>query len=233
VLSKEFSAVLGTNIDLEQIINDQYGNVWYIENGEVGIFRSVIEDGARKYKKLKIAYPFSDPRSIYPFDKNNIFINNGDYYVKVDLERYEMKKLDDMVIDRVYNVSDLGVVENLYNMDRSSEIPASITTKSTNELHITFYNELRPDSKYRIKAKNLNEKLDQPKYVGSPDVFDDEEFNFKMQDFYGRVTESEMVVDSRKPFLQSTGFWILLGLFNLLLWVVAFILGYKFKKLRS
>lgn len=233
VLSKELSAVLGNNLDLEQIINDQYGNVWYIEKGNVGIFRSVVERGERKYKKLKIAFPFSDPRSIYPYDKNNVFINNGDHYVKIDLEKYEQLEGGEVVIDRIYSVSDQGITRNIYLKDNEETMPGEISCKSTSELHMSFYSELRPDSRYLLTASNSSKTLEQPKYIGSPEIFEDSRFTFRLRDFYGQESKTELTVKSPEPFVGSLIFWIMMGLVNLIIWIIAFILGYKFKKVRS
>jgi hypothetical protein len=231
-LSKDLSAVLGDDIDLEQVTNDKYGNVWYIQNGKVGIFRSFIEDGKKKYKKLSIDYPFMDPRSVFPYDKNNIFINNGDYYVNIDLENYLKTKMNPLLVDRVYVVKKNGQIRNKYLLENEESLGIS-KTKTDDELHVTFYGNLRPDSKYSIESENYADALSNASYVGSPAVFDNNSFTFDIEDFYGYSEKVDWTIKSRKPLVQSTIFWWFLGIFNLILWILAFIFGYQFKNLRE
>ena len=233
IVSKELSAVLGEEIDLEQVSNDQYGNVWYIEKGKVGIFRTVVEEGKRKYKKLQIEYPFSDPRSIYAFDKNNIFINNGDHCIKVDLELYEKKAILPAQIDRIYSVNDKGFVKNKYLMEDSNDMKESYSCKANEVLNITLFNELRPNSFYKIKGDEFIKDLSTPKYTGSPEVFNNETFEFIQKDFYDQTTSVSAKVKANQLFIGSFWFWLILGFINLIFWIFAFILGYNFKKVRS
>lgn len=231
-LSKDLSAVLGDDIDLEQVTNDQYGNVWYIENGKVGIFRSIKENGKRKYKKLTIDYPFMDPRSVFPYDKNNIFINNGSYYINIDLEKYIKTEMNPILVDRVYVIKKDGKVQNKYLLEHQETV-FSKSAKTDEELHITYLTNLRPDSKFSVEGKEYSKNLDFAKYVGSPAVFDNEEFYLKTKDFYGHSEQTSWLVKARKPFLGSTTFWLLLGTINLLFWILSFIFGFQFRSLRD
>ncbi len=231
-IAGDLSLVLGEYIDLEQVANDRYGNVWYIENGKVVIFRSFIEKGKRKYKKLSIDYPFQEARYVYPYDKNNIFINNGDYFVQLDLEQYEKKNLNPQVIDRVYIIDKKGNTSNKFTLESGKGL-SDIKVKTTDELHVTYLSDLKPDMKHSLSGESIIVPLESSQYIGPSSIFNEQDIHFETTDFNGRSKEVSLRVKASPPLVETTWFWILLGIINLIFWIGAFILGYHFRKKRE
>lgn len=238
--SDDLTAIFGNTIDLEQIINDQYGNVWFIQNHKVGIFNSIIDGTKRTYKKLLINYPVEDPRYIYPYDKNNVFINNGDHFVKLDLERYMKSNVDTPKIERIYAKRN-GKVINKYigAVDKSAQQNLSIKIRPEEELHIISSNPLFPESRINYSLTN-NEgevvKINTTK--NSNLLFSDltnTAYTIKLQaeDYRGESQSKTVTVDVRKNFFTTPYFYILLGILNLLIILLAYIFGYRKGKRKS
>ena len=152
--------------------------------------------------------------------------------INIDLEKYIKTDLNPILVDRAYVIKPDGRIQNKYLLEHPETV-FSKAAKTDEELHITYLTNLRPDSKFSIQGEEFFKNLGSPKYVGSPAVFDSEEFLLKSEDFYGHNGEVKWLVKARKPFVGSLAFWLFLGFINVLFWILAFVFGFQFRSIRE
>jgi len=155
-ISDDLTAIFGKNLTINDLIKDQYDNIWYIQDGQVGIFRAQASNGKKQYKKLAINYPDERARSIYPFDKNNIFINNGDYYVKLNLEEYVKPNEDKPYIYKISKANKNQEIA-LYNSNARLNSIEGFTIRPQDGIVIYMGGELTPGAVYEYSMSSKDE----------------------------------------------------------------------------
>lgn len=239
-ISEELSAIFGKNLNIEEIQKDQYNNVWYIQDGKVGVFRSFMINDKVSYKKLVLDYPYSDARSIYPYDKNNIFINNGSYYVKIDLEKYQKNQSQNPELVKAEIISSQGRSIFFEKSPSNTSLTSTINLKPSESLKLLFDLPLLPDSKleYAVveegeeevswrNSKSAAEITWKNSTPGNYSIY------VKNHDFQGISEIRKIPVEVAAGFLSSNLRLFLFIAISLLLIIISFLLGFIIGKKRS
>ena len=154
-ISDDLTAIFGKNLSINELIKDQYDNIWYIQDGQVGIFNARELNGKKQYKKLSINYPNESARSIYPFDKNNIFINNGDYYLKLNLAKYINSPIEKPYIEKIQKLNKDRTI-TIYNSRSTINSLEDFVVRPQDDLNIYMGGELTPGAvfEYSLTQKD-------------------------------------------------------------------------------
>ena len=227
--SNDLTKIFGETINLEQLINDQYGNVWYIQNKKVGLFRSSIVNGKKTYRKLEVEYPNQDPRYVFPYDKNNVFINNGDHFIKLDLENYTKRNSSELSLDRIY-CNKKGIINNHF-ISSLGELE-NLTVKPSESVHFVFNNDIGPSNvlSYQLLKDEQTVRSGSSKFskISFSNLIEGSyDLNVNLTSYNGDVSSRNVDFDVRKSFFTTTPFYIILGIINLLIIGLAFYLGYR------
>lgn len=154
--SEELSIIFGKNLEIEEIVNDQYGNVWYIQAGKIGVFRAISNNNDNiSFKKLAVDFPYDNPRSIYPFNKNNIFINNGESIINLDLEKYQKNQVSSPMLSKATIISTDNNENILFNKFLGeSFLKGDLKIKTNEKLVLLFDQKLIPDAQLQYAIQN-------------------------------------------------------------------------------
>lgn len=239
-ISDELSAIFGKNLNIEAIKNDQYNNVWYIQDGQVGVFRSIKINNKISYKKLMLDYPYSDARSIYPYDKNNVFINNGSYFVKIDLEKYQKQNTPNPELIKASIKSTTSKYIFFEKSPDNSLLNKTIELKPTESLSLYFEKPVKPDSKLEYAIVGEDDK--QVSWRNSKNSAEitwknsqpgDYEILVKNVDYNGVSETRRIPIVVKRGFLSSNLRFSLLLAISALLIIISFLVGYTLGKKRS
>jgi len=230
-ISDELTAVFGSEFSINQMTNDDYGNIWYLQNGKIGLFRNSNDNTS--FKKLKIDFPFSDARFVYPFDKNNVFVNNGSYVTKINLENYSKMASPNIQFDKVISVkqNNKKVKEYDHNDPFASISKLSIGTKE--QLEILIGQELLPDSEIQY---SLSSDKDVYNWQVCPEKGKINIGNLNAGDYYLTIKSNSyrgssnilsLPIEVGKAISDDNNIIYLIGFIALILSLIAFFAGYN------
>lgn len=231
-ISDELTAIFGTQMNIDQLTNDQYGNIWYIQNGSVGIFRSS-KAGGKEFKKLNIDFPFDDARQIYPYDKNNIFINNGAEVLKINLQEYSSPSADVIQVNRIVTTKANQSSDIYYDLYDNYAAIGEVDISTTESIDIYLDSELIPASEF---VYSLSTEKDEFNWRSCPTDAKISFNNLTSGDYYLNIRRNSaqrtsnnltIPISVGKSISDGNNILYLIGIISLILIAIAFFSGYN------